>query len=198
MFKKKKHSYVNSYYKPLTSMKINRIINEAIPDKPKNTGISDNEGLSKAYDSSNSIFIDGNKMYIAGTHTMRDVYDDITKVPFWGDVKDSERYSQATEALKNNPQVDTIISHSLGSSVAAEINKQNNNQFKTRMYGSPFIDFSFNPSKDPNNIRFRHPGDPFSQFDTGAVNEESNTTYNLINPHSFSGYPDDNDEDKPN
>ena len=198
MFKKKKHSYANSYYKPLTSMKINRIINEAIPDKPKNAGISDNEGLSKAYDSSNSIFIDGNKMYIAGTHTMRDVYDDITKVPFWGDVKDSERYSQATEALKNNPQVDTIISHSLGSSVAAEINKQNNNQFKTRMYGSPFIDFSFNPSKDPNNIRFRHPGDPFSQFDTGAVNEESNTTYNLINPHSFTGYPDDNDEDKPN
>ena len=190
MFKKKKHSYVNSYYKPLTSMKINRIINEAIPDKPKNAGISDNEGLSKAYDSSNSIFIDGNKMYIAGTHTMRDVYDDITKVPFWGDVKDSERYSQATEALKNNPQVDTIISHSLGSSVAAEINKQNNNQFKTRMYGSPFIDFSFNPSKDPNNIRFRHPGDPFSQFDTGAINEESNTSYNLINPHSFSGFPD--------
>ena len=191
MFKKKKHSYVNSYYKPLTSMKINKIINEAIPDKPKNTGISDNEGLSKAYDSPNSIFIDGNKMYIAGTHTMRDVYDDITKVPFWGDVKDSERYSQATEALKNNPQVDTIISHSLGSSVAAEINKQNNNQFKTRMYGSPFIDFSFNPSKDPNNIRFRHPGDPFSQFDTGAINEESNTTYNLVNPHSFSGFPDD-------
>ena len=53
MFKKKKHSYVNSYYKPLTSMKINKIINEAIPDKPKNTGISDNEGLSKAYDSPN-------------------------------------------------------------------------------------------------------------------------------------------------
>ena len=198
MCKKRKHQNLNSYFKPISSMKINKIINEAIPNKPANSGISDSEGLSKAYDSSNAIFIDGNKMYISGTHNLRDVWDDITKVPFWGDVKNSERYQQATDALKDNPQVDTIISHSLGSSVAAEINKQSNNQYKTRMYGSPFIDFSFNTSKDPNNIRFRHPGDPFSQFDTGAINEESNTTYNLINPHSFTGYPDDNDEDKPN
>ena len=27
-------------------------------------------------------------------------------------------------------------------------------------------------------------------FETGAVNEDNNTTYNLINPHSFSGFPD--------
>ena len=191
MFKKRKQQYVNSYYKPLTSMKIDNIIKQAIPDEPTNSGVSDSEGLSKAYDSSNSIFIDGNKMYIAGTHNLRDVWDDVTKVPFWGDIKDSERYQQTEAALKDNPQVDTIISHSLGSSVAAEINKQNNNQYKTRMYGSPFIDFSFNPSRDPNNIRFRHPGDPFSQFDTGAINEESNTTYNLVNPHSFTGFSSD-------
>ena len=159
MFKKRNHQHLNSYFKPISSMKINKIINEAIPNKPANSGISDSEGLSKAYDSPNSIFIDGNKMYISGTHNLRDVWDDITKVPFWGDVKNSERYQQATDALKDNPQVDTIISHSIGSSVAAEINKQNNNQYKTIMYGSPFIDFSFNPSKDPNNIRFRHPGD---------------------------------------
>jgi hypothetical protein len=26
-------------------------------------------------------------------------------------------------------------------------------------------------------------------FDTGAVNEDATTNYELINPHTFSGYP---------
>ena len=194
MFKRKRQQ-LNSYFKPVSSMKIDNTINKVHNDISNNPRISDNEGLSRAYKSPNSIYIDNNRMYIAGTHNLQDVYDDITKVPFWGDVKNSERYQQVEEALKSNQQVDTLISHSLGSSVAAEINKQNNNEFKTRMYGSPFIDFSFSPSKDPNNIRYRHPGDLFSQFDTGALNEESNTTYNLVNPHSFSGFPDDDDAD---
>lgn len=189
MFKThKKKQYLNSYYKPITPMKIQNIIDKGLPTKR----ISDNEGLSKAYDSPNSIFIDGNRMYIAGTKNMRDVWDDVSKIPFWGDVRNSERYQQATDALNDNPQVDTIISHSLGSAVAAEINKNNNNKYNTRMYGSPFIDFSF--SRDPKNQRYRHPGDIISMFDTGAVNEENNSTSNLINPHSYSGFNDDDDE----
>ena len=195
MFKKRKQQYVNSYYKPLTSMKIDNIIKQAIPDKPANSGISDSEGLSRAYNAPNSIYVDGNKMYIAGTHNLGDVVDDL-KIPLH-DVQNTMRYKEATTVLNNSPDVDTIISHSLGSSVAAEINKQNNNQFKTRMYGSPFIDFSFNPSRNPNNIRFRHPGDIFSMFDTGAVAEEGNTTYSLINPHSFTGFTDDEIKNNP-
>ena len=194
MFKKQKPQYLDSYFKPVNSMKINNIINKAIPENNK---IYDNEGLSRAYDSPNSVFIDGNKMYIAGTHNLRDVWDDISKIPFWGDVRNSERYQQAEAALKDNPQVDTVITHSLGSSVGAELNKQNNDKFNTRFYGSPFIDLSF--SRDSKNKRYRHPGDIISMFDTGAINEEQTTNYELINPHAFSGYPDysDNDDDTP-
>ena len=49
MFKRKRHNQpLNSYYKPPTSMKMNKIINQVFPDsdnKPKNTGISDSDGL---------------------------------------------------------------------------------------------------------------------------------------------------------
>ena len=193
MFKRKKHQQLNSYFKPTNSMKIDNIINKAIP----NNRISDSEGLSKAYDSPNSIYVDDNRMYIAGTHNFRDAWDDLSKIPFWGDVRNSERYQQAETSLKDNPQVDTVIGHSLGSSVGQELNKQNDNKFNSRFYGSPFIDFSF--SRDPKNQRYRHPGDFISMFDTGALNEEESTNYELINPHTFSGYPDySNDEDSPN
>jgi hypothetical protein len=37
--------------------------------------MTDAEGLNRAYSAPNSIFIDGNKMYISGTHTGRDVFD---------------------------------------------------------------------------------------------------------------------------
>ena len=70
MFKRKKrHQYVNSYFKPITSMKVNKIINEAKPNKPINSGLTDSEGLSRAYSAPNSTYIDGNRMYISGTHT---------------------------------------------------------------------------------------------------------------------------------
>ena len=103
-------------------------------------------------------------------------------------VRFSERYSQADAALKDNPQITELIGHSLGSSVAAEINKRNDNKFNVRYYGSPFVDFTF--SRDPKNQRYRHPGDYVSMFDTGAVNEDPQNAYQIINPHSYEGFPD--------
>jgi hypothetical protein len=172
-------------------MKVENIINKVRPPNsaPK---ISDSEGLSKAYNAPNSIFIDGNRMFIAGTHTWRDVYD-WKRIPL-GDVVNTERYQQALDALKNNPQVDTIIGHSLGSSVGAELNKQFNNKFNARYYGSPFIDFSF--SRDPKNQRYRHPGDRISMFDTGAINEDPGNLYQFTNPHSFEGFPDYSEDEQ--
>ena len=71
MFKKRKHrKYLNDYYQPPTSMKIQKIISKAIPVVPvipKNSSLSDSEGLSKAYSSPNAIYIDGNKAYVDGT-----------------------------------------------------------------------------------------------------------------------------------
>ena len=85
MFKHKKKQFVNSYYKPISSMKINDIITKAHNDINNNSKITDSEGLSRAYNSPDSIYVDGNRMYISGTHNFRDVFDDITKIPFWGD-----------------------------------------------------------------------------------------------------------------
>ena len=81
-------------------------------------------------------------MFITGTHNLRDEWDDVFKIPFWENLRNSQRYQQAGSVLQINPQIDTIIGHSLGGSVALEINKQNKNHFKTRTYGAPVLDFS--------------------------------------------------------
>lgn len=192
MFKKKRRLNYDKqrYFTPSKTPKVESVINEN--KAALNNKLTDSQGLSKAYEASNKVFVDGNKMYIAGTANLRDVWDDVSKIPFWGDLRNAERYQQAEAALKDNPQVDTVIGHSLGSMVGLELNKQSNNRFKTITYGAPVLDFSFN--RDPNNLRYRHPGDVISMWDTGAVNEPSDTMNNLINPHSYSGYPDDNDK----
>ena len=48
--------------------------------KDNKHAINDAIGLTKAYEDGDTHII-GNTMYIAGTHTKRDAYDDITKVP---------------------------------------------------------------------------------------------------------------------
>ena len=44
-------------------------------------------GLKKAYNTHKGIHIDNDTMFIAGTRNFRDVYDDVTKIPVWGDLK---------------------------------------------------------------------------------------------------------------
>ena len=56
----------------------------------------------------------GRTMFIAGSHAARDWFDDFTKVPAWGDLKNSERYQKTLEESKNQEQVDTVVGHSLG------------------------------------------------------------------------------------
>ena len=60
MFKKRKHhQYLNDYIRPTPSMKVNNIIAQAIPDTPvapRNSGISDTEGLARAYAAPNAIY----------------------------------------------------------------------------------------------------------------------------------------------
>ena len=60
-------------------------------------------------------------MFIAGSHT--DWFDDITKVPAWGDLRDSERYQKVLEQFKNRGEIDTVVGHSLGGSVSLELQK---------------------------------------------------------------------------
>ena len=56
--------------------------------------ITDAQGLERAYQHGD-YYLHGDTMYITGSHTARDWYDDVTKIPVWGDLRDSTRY-QAT------------------------------------------------------------------------------------------------------
>ncbi len=62
-------------------------------------------------------------MFIAGSHIARDWFDDFTKVPAWGDLRESESYQKTLEDFKNQGQTDTVAGHSLGGSVSLELQK---------------------------------------------------------------------------
>jgi hypothetical protein len=193
MFKKRKHhKYLNDYFKPPTSMKVNNIIAQAIPDppQPKNSGLSDSEGLSRAYSSPNAIYIDGNKAYVAGTRSISEAVKDWPKIATWH-TTNIERYGQLTDALKNNDQVDTLIGHSLGASAVAELQRQTNNKYNARYYGAPFLNINPFDGPDPRNQSFRHPGDPFSAFNHKAVDVRPNNFYSWWWSHDYGGYDDD-------
>ena len=57
-------------------------------------------GLQKAYKSDNQVHVDGDTMFIAGTMNKQDLIDDFTKIPFYGDVRQSKRYTDVMKTLK--------------------------------------------------------------------------------------------------
>ena len=120
-------------------------------------------------------------MYIAGTKTAKDWYDNFTKL-FFNLTKNADRYKDAENALRANPQVKNLVAHSLGSSVAVELTKQNeykNLELKA-LYASPFIDSG---SKTHEN-RYRHSWDLISMLDRGSKSVD----IGLVNPLKAHGY----------
>jgi hypothetical protein len=126
-------------------------------------------------------------LYVKGTVNAQDWWDDFTKVPAWGDLKDSKRYGDAQLAyddlLQRGLPVDRVVGHSLGGSVALEQQKANNITF-SRTFGAPVM--------DPTGVvhrglveRYRHPLDPVSIFDRGATWGKV-----LAYPHSYAGFRD--------
>ena len=95
--------------------------------------MSDTEGLNKAYTNGKGFFIDGNKLYVAGT--CGDIGLPLNRTRY------SERYRDVSEVLDNNMNIDTVISHSLGSSIFSENikNNPNNNIKHLTTYGPPFV-----------------------------------------------------------
>ena len=61
--------------------------------------ITDSEGLQRAY-TQGDYYVHGRTMFIAGSHTARDWFDDFTKVPAWGDLRNSERYQKVLSEFK--------------------------------------------------------------------------------------------------
>ena len=84
--------------------------------------LEDREGLQRAYNQGDS-YTRGDTLYVAGSHTATDWYDNFTKIPFWGDLRGGHRYQQADKMLDANPQVKNVVGHSLGGSVVHELQK---------------------------------------------------------------------------
>jgi len=132
----------------------------------KYSQITDAEGIAKAY-KQGDYYTHGRTMFIAGSHTVRDWFDDITKVPAWGDLKDSDRYQKVLKEFTNNDAIDTVVGHSLGGSVSLELQKNYPDRIKkSRTYGAPVMDLL--GSEAENVDRYRNWFDPVSIFDRGA------------------------------
>ena len=150
----------------------------------------DEEGMANAYSdvTAPGVYYDPatRTEYVKGSSTARDWFDDFTKIPFWGDTRDAERYQQADQAYKDlhaqGKPVDRIVGHSLGGSVALQMQKDRGIP-QSRTFGAPVLDLKpfdryFNKAE-----RYRHPLDPVSVFDRGA-------TWGSFKPysHSYTGF----------
>jgi len=175
------------------------------PEKPppKNSGFSDAEGLRKAYASPDNVFVDGDHMYVAGT-TVSPIGDDLAStvrntrefIQDWTDnieklplnlTKATKRYQQAYRALVKNPQVTTLIGHSLGGAVVNEMGVSEPEKYKTRSYAAPV--FRWDLPNDENHQRFRTIGDPVASVDRWAKTVQKQS-WNPISLHSFSNFGD--------
>ena len=134
----------------------------------------------------------GDTLYIGGTgakkgldHKVNDVIADLFFIPNHN-VHLSERYKDAMEELWNNPDVNRLDGHSLGSSVVQEINNRHGNKYATTVCSSPFVSGS-NLQKNPRYLRFRNRGDPIAMFDDAAITGEIESN-NLLDKHSFNNW----------
>ncbi len=136
--------------------------------------ITDKAGLNKAYGRGSKLYTHGNTLYIAGTSSLQDVWDDL-KIPL-NLTEQSDRYKKAASLLKVNKDIQNVVGHSLGGSVALELQKDfPDRKFKSNTYGAPVASLSGADN------RFRNYFDPVSILDRGA----DNTLHMGFNPHSF-------------
>lgn len=147
----------------------------------------DSAGLSAAYASATGMHqytgSDGQQVLaIRGTdwahgagQLARDIRDDMmlpySGVAGIGGVRNTQKYAQAKRYLDHHPEVDEIVGHSLGASVAEALGQDYNKTI--RVYGSPSVTWARNPRHR------RHYLDPVSLLDRGATH-----TLPGFNPHA--------------
>ena len=74
----------------------------------KTTGFNNNNnfhklnetGLYNAYNNINKVHVDGDTLYVAGTSNLNDVYDDISKIPFYGDLKKLNKIQPSKNSIR--------------------------------------------------------------------------------------------------
>jgi hypothetical protein len=152
----------------------------------------DEDGLVNAYQDKTAagVYYDPatRTEYVKGSVTGRDFYDDFTKIPMWGNTRDAERYQQADAAYEDlqasGKPVDRIVGHSLGGSVALQMQKDHHIP-KSRTFGAPVVDLKPFGRFYGDAERYRHVFDPVSILDRGAKWGKVK-----LYPHSYTGYDD--------
>ena len=104
-----------------------------------------------------------------------------------GDTTKFTRYGQLDDYVKKNPQVQNITSHSMGSNVSYEWDKQNPNQIKNNVtYGAPMISQRYITGREDENQRFRTKYDPISFLNREAHTIDSDNPIDMFGNHSYS------------
>jgi hypothetical protein len=153
-----------------------------------NNQLSDREGLKIAYEQGNHIYINNNKMFIAGSKSFQDWRDNLLIPPTLTTYHNI--YQSAHDELTKNAQVNEIIGHSAGGAVVLELEKQYPNRFnKTRTYSAPVFSPLGYERLDQNHLRFRTQNDPIAVLDNSAITINKNTINPFVN-HSYENYGD--------
>ena len=188
MHKHKRKNEGVLYKAPNTRNKLHNEVRDELAGTE--TFLTDTQGLKLAYENPEGIYQNGSILYIAGTKSGRDVYDDL-KLPLYK-TQQTKRYKDVDKFIKDGSiEVDgkkltgitDIISHSLGSAVGQQINNDYGNIFRSRSYGSPFVSGQ-RPEDTGTNLRIRKAGDVVSMFDKGSITLNKSTLDPLQN-HSY-------------
>eukprot|EP00438_Fugacium_kawagutii_P024324 Skav216808 [mRNA] locus=scaffold135:18520:21602:+ [translate_table: standard] len=151
----------------------------------------DRWGLTNAYRSPSGIYRTGKTLYISGTggkdgDFTRDWIDNFTKLPF-RNAHNTQKYHDVMDALKKNPDVSRLVSHSLGSAVVNKINEEMPNRFTSTTYATPTIKKKRHGKQDPKRIDLRNPNDIVSILDGYAETSD----FQGINPviqHTYKNF----------
>jgi hypothetical protein len=150
--------------------------------------MSDAEGLSKAYKQPDHIFVNDNKMYVAGSKSVSDWRDNFMFIP-QKMTRFHNIYKSVDQALKENPQVNHLVGHSAGGSSVLEIQKRYpEKEFKTTTYNAPVFSLS-NETPNNDNLRFTSQKDAVNVFDRGGINIY-NKSINPLTQHSYNNFGD--------
>ena len=173
------------YEAPNTRSKIHNEVKEELAGTE--TFFTDAQGLRLAYESPDGLYQNGSILYIAGTKSAQDVWDDL-KLPFHK-TRLTQRYKDANKHIQQNEGITDIISHSLGSAVSAQLNQDYEKKFRTRSYGAPH--WSSQRTEDfGTNLRIRGKNDVISAFDNAPIAVDKGGGLDFLSNHSFEGMAD--------
>jgi hypothetical protein len=125
------------------------------------------EGMKKAYESKEGYFKDGNKLYVAGTRDMKDVFD-------WplGIFRKNKIYNNIEPIFEEDKAIDYVVGHSTGGSATLELGRNfPNRNITTVTYNAPVFEMADGDKwvdEDKKPLRFAVAGDPVSMLDSNA------------------------------